>query len=101
MLFVTVSYYCMLKDNSDTRREQRCSTQSFNRPGDNYHPDFTQVRPAYIDVSTRNSFKPSQIINAANKDGATAKFGESEKENKRRQCNSSRRSFLRFGGGNL
>ena len=56
--------------------------QFFDRPGDIYHPDFTQGRAAYFDVSIRNSFNPSQIINAANEAGAATKFGESEKDNR-------------------
>ena len=98
-----IFYHCLLKENSGTRREQRCLTQSFDRPGDIYHPDFTQGRPAYFDVSIRNSFNPSQIIIAANEAGAAAKFGESEKDDRHDEnvtaC--SRRSFLPFGGGNL
>ena len=50
-------------------------------------------------MSIRNSFNLSQIINAANEAGAAAKFGELEKDN--RHDDSSRRSFLPIGGGNV
>ena len=76
--------------------------QFFDRPGDIYHPDFTQGRAAYFDVSIRNSFNPSQIINAANEAGAATKFGESEKDNRHdNNVTAANGLFLPFGGGNL
>ena len=48
--------------------------------GDVYHPDFSQGKPAYFDMSVRNSFGPSHIINAASEAGAVAEAGESEKD---------------------
>ena len=75
-----VIYHCLLEENAGTRREQGCSTLSFDRPGDVYHPDFSQGKPAYFDVSVRNSFGPSHIINAASKAGVAAEAGECEKD---------------------
>ena len=68
-----------MKENAGTRREQGCSTLSFDRLGDVYHSDFPQGKPAYFDVSVRNSFGPSHIINAASKAGVAAEAGECEK----------------------
>ncbi len=75
-----VIYHCLLKENAGTRREQGCSTLFIDRPGDVYHPDFSQGKPAYFDVSVRNSFGLSRIINAASKAGVAAKDGECEKD---------------------
>ena len=75
-----VIYHCLLKENAGTPREQGCSTLSFDRLGDVYHPDFSQGKPAYFDVSVRNSFSPSHIINAASKAGVAAEAGECEKD---------------------
>ena len=74
-----VIFHCLLNENSGTRREQGCSTLSFDRPGDVYHPDFSHGKPAYFDMSVRNSFGPSHIINAASKAVAAAEAGKSEK----------------------
>ena len=74
-----VIYHCLLKENADTRRAQGCSTLSFDRPGDVYHPDFSQGKPAYFDVSVRNLFDPSHIINAAGRAGVAAKLGNVRK----------------------
>ena len=81
MLFVTL-FATAFSRKTLVLAVQRCSTQSFDRSRDIHHPDFPQGRPAYFDVSIRNSFNPFQIINAANEAGAAAKFGESEKDNR-------------------
>ena len=74
-----VIYHCLLKETTGTRREQGCSTLSFDRPGDVYHLT-SQGKPAYFDVSVSNSFGPSHIINAASKAGVADKAGECEKD---------------------
>ena len=73
-------YHWLLVDNSGVRREQRCSSQSMDRPGDVFHPDFSNGKAAYFDISVRNSFSPSHVINAAVKAGAAAQAGEMEKD---------------------
>ncbi len=75
-----VIYHRLLKENADTRREEGCSTLSFDRPGDVYKPDFSQGKPAYFDVSVKNSFGPSHIINAASKAGVAAEAGKCEND---------------------
>ncbi|XP_062523152.1 uncharacterized protein LOC134197820 [Corticium candelabrum] len=50
------------------------------RPGDVFHPDFSLGKAAYFDISVRNSFTPSHLINAAIKAGAAAEAGEVDKD---------------------
>ncbi len=75
-----VIFHWLLLDNSNVRREQRCSSHSMTRPGDVLHPDFSLGKPAYFDISVRNSFIPSHLINAAIKAGAAAEAVEVEKD---------------------
>ena len=44
-------YQALLLDSKDTRREQRLSTDSQERPGDIFHPDFYNGRPTFFDVA--------------------------------------------------
>ena len=67
-------------DNSNVRLEQRCSSHSMTRPGDVFHPDFSLSKAAYFDISVRNSFTPSHLINAAIKADAAAEAGEVDKD---------------------
>ena len=75
-----VIFHWLLLDNSNVRREQRCSSHSMTRPGDVFHPDFSLGKAAYFDISVRNSFTPSHLINAAIKAGAAAEAGEVDKD---------------------
>ncbi len=75
-----VIFHWLLLDNSNVRREQRCSSHSMTRPVDVFHPDFSLGKPAYFDISVRNSFIPSHLINAAIKAGAAAEAVEVEKD---------------------
>ena len=49
-----------------------------SRPGDVLHSDFQQGRPAYFDITIRNSLQSSYISLSAREAGALA--GESEKD---------------------
>ena len=60
-----IIFHWFLLDNSDVRREQRCSSRSMTRPGDIFHLDFSLDKAAYFDISVRNSFTLSHLINAA------------------------------------
>ena len=51
-----------------------------SRPGDVFHPDFQQGRPAYFDITIRNSLQSSYISMSAREAGAAALAGESEKD---------------------
>ena len=43
------------------KREQSASSQSRNRPGDIFHPDFSNGRPTNFDISVRNLLTPGNI----------------------------------------
>ena len=73
-------FHFLLIDNTDCQREQRCDSDSNSRPGDIYHPDFQQRKPAYFIVSVRNSLQPRFINDAAYQGGVTATAGEIEKD---------------------
>ena len=44
------------------------------------HPDFQQGRPAYFDITRRNSLQSNYISTSAREAGAAALAGESEKD---------------------
>ena len=75
-----IIFHCLRSNNSGTRREQRCTSENQSRPGDVFHPDSLQGRPAYFDLSVRNSLQPSYIIFSANTAGTAAAAGEMEKD---------------------
>ena len=60
-----VLHHTLLIDNSSCRREQRCLSDDNSRPGDLYHPDFHLGRPAYFDITVRNSLLPQQLVFAS------------------------------------
>ena len=45
-----------------------------------YHPDFINGKPAFFDITVRNSLQPSYIVAAATSAGAAALAGEMEKD---------------------
>ncbi|XP_062511254.1 uncharacterized protein LOC134187153 [Corticium candelabrum] len=71
-----VIWHALLVDNRDSKQEQKCGGESNNRIGDVFHPDFLEGRPAFFDVSVRNSMQPSYVYKAAIKPGAAAEAGE-------------------------
>ena len=77
-----VLHHTLLIDNSSCRREQRCLSDDNSRPGDLYHPDFHLGRPAYFDITVRNSLLPQFLINSSLQAGAAAASGELEKDSK-------------------
>ena len=66
-------------DNPRATREQHCGVDN-SRPGDIFHPDFVQGKPAYFDVSERNSLQPQFLCRAASHAGAAGEAGEMEKD---------------------
>ena len=52
-------------DNPGTKRESRCSSDDNSRPGDIFHPDFTQGKAAYFDLTVRNFFQHSYLLSSA------------------------------------
>ena len=79
-------WHALLIHNKAAKREQTCSSNSTARPGDIFHPDFVDGRPAFFDVTVRNT------VHAAEMAGASAKARELEKDYKHEQ------SILKCGG---
>ena len=77
-----IVFHTLLEDHSGTRREQHCGGYDNSRPGDVYHPDFLLGRPAYFDITIRNSFQPSYVVHSAHCAGAAAAAGEIEKDDR-------------------
>ena len=77
-------FHTLLEDHSGTRRDQHCGDHDNSRPGDVYHPDFLLDRPAYFDITIRNSFQPCYVVQSAQSAqyaGAASTAGESRKMN--------------------
>ena len=75
-----IIWHALLQDDNGARKEQRCGPDTNNRPGDVFHPNFHNGRPAFFDVSVRNSFQPKFIQQSAITGGAAARAGEEEKD---------------------
>ncbi len=72
----------MLLDNKATRREQRICGDSQDRPGDIFHPDFTDGRPTYFDVSVTNTLQSGSIAIASIAAGSVGLEAEMRKDDK-------------------
>ena len=59
--YCDIIYEALLLDNQSVKREWSASSQSRNRPGDIFHPDFSNGCPTYFDTSVRNSLTPGNI----------------------------------------
>ena len=57
-----IIFHCLQANNC---REQRCCSDNQSRPGDIFHPDFLRGRPAYFDLSVRNSLQQSFVVSSA------------------------------------
>ena len=55
-------------------------SQNNNRLGDVYHPNFLFGRPAYFDITIRNTVRLKFVANSANAAGSAAETGEHEKD---------------------
>ena len=73
-------FHTLLQDHSGIRREQHCAGYTTSRPGEVYHPDFLLGRPAYFDITIRNSFQLFYVVQSAQYESATAAAGEIEKD---------------------
>ena len=62
-------------DNPGTKQEICCSSEDNSRPGDIVHPNFAHSNGAYFDLTVRNSFQHSYLLNSANIAGTTAAAG--------------------------
>ena len=72
----------MLKENSGTRREQRCSTQYFDRQGNIYHPTLLRADLHTLMCLYKELLQTFSDNHAANEAGAAAKSGELKKDNR-------------------
>ncbi len=77
-----VIWHALQQDNPNARREQRVSGESQARPGDIYHPDYSNGYPTFFDISVRNTLQPSVINRAASSAGVAASEGEAQKDQK-------------------
>jgi len=75
-----ILFHALLQDCSQVRREQRVTGDSQTRPGDIFHPDFSDGRPGYFDITVRQSLMPCFIARAAVTAGAAAVAGEQAKD---------------------
>ena len=60
-----IIFQALLLDSRPTRREQRISGHSKERPGDVFNPTFTDGRPTYFDVSVCSPLNSSVSASSA------------------------------------
>ena len=60
--------------------EQRCLADRRDRPGDVYHPSFLNGRPAYFDLTVRNTLQPAFLARGAHVAGIAADAGVAAKD---------------------
>ena len=77
-----IIYYTLKQDNPNVRLEQPLNSNTREKPGDIYHPDFIDSRPTYFDITIRNTTQPGLISSASSNAGAAAASGESSKDAK-------------------
>ena len=58
----------------------RCIGSTESRPGNVFHPDFLEGRPAYFDITVRNSLQPLYVTKSAVRAGAATEAGEEQKD---------------------
>ena len=75
-----IVYHALRMDNPGVRTEQRCQGDHQDRPGDIFHPDFQDGRPAYFDVTVRNTLQPAFLAEGAIRPGVAAEAGEAAKD---------------------
>ena len=54
-------WHALLQDNTTVCREQRITGDSHDRPGDIYHPDFSNGKPSFFDISVQSFLEASFI----------------------------------------
>lgn len=79
-----IIWHALLQDSPNAKREQRISGDSKTRPGDVYHPDFTDGHPTFFDVSVCSTLQPNHVNKASTTAGAAAVEGEIQKDSKHR-----------------
>ena len=79
-------------DKKAVRRERTCSSKSKACPGDIFYTDFVDGRPAFFDVTVRNTVQTKYVSEAAEMAGAAASAEELESDFKHKK------SVLKCGG---
>ncbi len=77
-----VIWHALLQDDSNTRREQRISGESQERPGDVAHPSFVDGRPTFFDISVTTTLRPGNLNRALVTAGVAAVETEMKKDAK-------------------
>ena len=80
-----VIWHALLQDNTTVCREQRITGDCHDRPGDIYHPDFSNGKPSFFDISVRSSLQASSISQSSITAGVAGARGEMQKDEKHRQ----------------
>ena len=75
-----IVYHALRMDNPGVGTEQRCQGDHQDRPGDIFHPDFQYGRPAYFDITVRNTLQPAFLAEGAIRPGVAAEAGEAAKD---------------------
>ncbi len=77
-----VIWHALLQDDSNSRREQRISGDSQDRPGDILHPNFVDGRATFFDVSVTSTLQPGNLNRALSNAGVAAREAEMRKDAK-------------------
>ena len=82
-----VVWHALLQDNTTVCREQRITGYCHDRPRDiyMYHPDFSNGKPSFFDISVRSSSQASFISQCSITTGVAGARGEMQKDEKHRQ----------------
>ena len=80
-----VVWHALLQDNTTVCREQRITGDRQDRPGDIYHPDFSNGKPLFFDISVQSSLQASFISQCSITTGVAGARGEMQKDEKHRQ----------------
>ena len=73
-----------MQDNRNPKREQGVSGDSQDQPGDICHPDFSDGRSTFFDISIRDTLHPEHTNEASVSAGVAAPEGERRKDGKHR-----------------
>ena len=77
-----ILFQALLQDNHQVRREQHIFSSSAVRPGVIFHPNFSDGKPTYFDISVRNSLLPHFLSRASLVAGVASSAGEMDKDAK-------------------
>ena len=75
-----ILFQALLQDNHQVKREQCIFGSSVIHPGDIFHPDFSDGKPTYFDISVRNSLLPQFLSRASFVAGIASSADEIDKD---------------------